>query len=76
MDGENEPQIFLDRTLDIWRRRASVLITREDARRMAENVAGFFHTLIEWEASRDAGGDGSPRRVDAPPGSTRPDRKG
>lgn len=39
---------FLDRTLQRWQPRAPRPLTREDARRMVENVTGFFRVLQDW----------------------------
>ena len=44
------PQL-IDRTLEVFRRRASKALAREDARQIAENVTGFFEILMEWEAA-------------------------
>jgi len=38
------------KTLDVWRTRATARLSEEDAGRIAENVAGFFAVLLEWEA--------------------------
>jgi hypothetical protein len=44
---------FIERTLKVWQRRTSRVLTREDARQIAENVTGFFKILMEWgEAER------------------------
>jgi hypothetical protein len=45
-----KPQ-FIDRTLRLWQRRTSKVLTSEDARQIAENVTGFFQVLMEWEAA-------------------------
>jgi hypothetical protein len=42
---------FIERTLDLWRPRSSSVLSTEDAREIAENVAGFFQILMEWQAA-------------------------
>jgi hypothetical protein len=37
-----------DRTRQVWQPRVARDLTREDARQIAENVAGFFAILGEW----------------------------
>jgi hypothetical protein len=39
---------LIDRTVTLWQRRLGRDLTRENAREMAENVAGFFNTLAKW----------------------------
>jgi hypothetical protein len=39
------------RTLGVWRPRTAGRLSEEDARKIAENIAGFFTVLLEWEAS-------------------------
>ena len=41
-------------TLELWQRRASRELTGEDAREIAENVAGFFRLLLEWKSAADS----------------------
>jgi hypothetical protein len=40
---------FKQRTLDLWQPRSSRLLTKEDAREMADNVSAFFRLLTEWD---------------------------
>lgn len=40
---------FLDETIAIWEPRAGRRLTREDAREIVHNLAGFFRVLQEWE---------------------------
>jgi len=42
---------FIERTFEVWQRRTSKELNVEDARQIAENVAGFFQILLEWEAA-------------------------
>lgn len=42
---------MLDRTLAVWQPRSRASLTREDARQMVENTAGFFRILAEWARS-------------------------
>jgi hypothetical protein len=42
---------LIDRTRQVWQPRLGRDISREDARQIAENVAGFFALLAKW--SRD-----------------------
>jgi hypothetical protein len=37
-------------TLRVWHPRVRDTLSEEDARKIAENVAGFFSVLLEWEA--------------------------
>ena len=39
---------LINRTREIWQRRLERDLSREDARQIAENVAGFFSILQEW----------------------------
>ena len=41
------------KTLGVWGPRASRSLSEEDARKIAENVAGFFTVLLEWEAREE-----------------------
>jgi hypothetical protein len=45
-----KPQL-IKQTLEVWQPRTSKVLTREDARQIAENVAGFFAILMEWDAT-------------------------
>src|SRR5947208_10574518 len=48
---------LIDRTVALWQRRLGRDLTRENAREIVENVAGFFNTLAKWqqaEISRSA----------------------
>lgn len=38
------------RTLEVWRPRTIGGLSNEDARKIAENIAGYFEVLLEWEA--------------------------
>jgi hypothetical protein len=42
---------FIERTLKVWQQRTPRTLNTEDARQIAENAAGFFATLIEWETA-------------------------
>ena len=44
---------FLDETLQFWRPRVSEDLTREDARQILANSAGFFSVLAEWAVTED-----------------------
>lgn len=41
---------LIEETLEFWQPRAKRTLTREDAREIIQNVAGFFSILQEWEA--------------------------
>ncbi len=45
---------FIDETLEFWQQRASTPLTREDARQIIENVAGFFNVIQEWEKEEES----------------------
>jgi hypothetical protein len=42
---------LIQHTAELWQPRAGRTLSDEDARKMAENIAGFFTVLLEWEAS-------------------------
>ena len=42
---------LIDRTLEVWQPHTSRVLTREDAREITENIAGFFRTLLDWHAA-------------------------
>jgi hypothetical protein len=39
---------LIDRTIAVWQARLRREISREEARRIAENVTGFFSVLNDW----------------------------
>jgi hypothetical protein len=39
---------LIERTIALWQPRLRRDLSREDARQLAENVAGFFSILHEW----------------------------
>jgi hypothetical protein len=39
---------LIDRTRKVWQPRIGRNLTKEDARQIGENVAGFFAILAEW----------------------------
>jgi hypothetical protein len=48
--GESSPsEKFLDQTIEAWQPCSKRELTREDAREIAANLAGFFHVLREWD---------------------------
>ena len=60
----------LERTLEVWQPRSLRRLSPEDTRQIAENVRGFFDTLIKWNAeSHHAGrhrGHESPEKLASP----------
>jgi hypothetical protein len=51
-NGGGDPKLpciseFVDATLELWQRRTSRVLTREDGRQIAENVTGFFQLLSD-----------------------------
>ena len=44
---------FTEQTKRMWERRYSDIPSQEDARQIAENVAGFVRTLAQWEMSEE-----------------------
>ena len=52
--GENPADERSARTLELWSRRSTRPLTEEDAREIAENMAGFFRVLLEWKAKKRA----------------------
>jgi hypothetical protein len=41
---------LIEKTIGFWQPLARRKLTREDAREIIENVAGFFSVLQEWDA--------------------------
>ena len=41
---------LIQRTAELWQRRFGRALSDEDARKIAENMTGFFTVLSEWEA--------------------------
>jgi hypothetical protein len=39
---------LIDRTREVWKPRVGRDLSREDARQIIENVAGFFAILADW----------------------------
>jgi len=69
----DKPQtLFVERTLDAWRSRATRQLTPDDAREIADNLALFVRLLAGWEreqGERDANGTAtaaSPSEGNAP----------
>lgn len=46
---KNEASDIIEHTLNFWGKRAGKDLSREDAREMVANVAGFFQVLAEWD---------------------------
>ena len=40
---------FLDETIEFWEPRYGKKLSRQDAQEIAENLTGFFRTVLEWE---------------------------
>ena len=40
---------LIDQTLAVWQPRSARRLTREDARQIVENIAGFFQVLARWD---------------------------
>lgn len=54
MDGDKQHDEFIEQTLEIWESRCDRILTREDAREVIANVAGFFHLLLRWNLEEQA----------------------
>jgi len=52
MEKKLSKEEFIDYTLRVFQPRTSRVLTREDAREIAENVVGFFSTLRELKKSK------------------------
>jgi hypothetical protein len=61
--------LLIDRTLEVFQRRASKALTCEDARQIAENITGFFEILMEWEAAEHISVGLEPRTENSKHGS-------
>ncbi len=48
---EESKNNLIQHTAKLWQPRAGRTLSDEDARKIAENIAGFFTVLSEWEAS-------------------------
>jgi len=46
---KNDASDIIEQTLDFWGKRTGKDLSREDAREMVANVAGFFQVLAEWD---------------------------
>lgn len=46
---KNGASDIIEQTLDFWGKRTEKDLSREDAREMVANVAGFFQVLAEWD---------------------------
>jgi hypothetical protein len=46
---KKEPSDIIEQTLTFWGKRTGKDLSREDAREMVANVAGFFQVLAEWD---------------------------
>lgn len=73
MRQQDDTGQLIERTLEVWQPRAVRQLTREDARQMVENIAGFFHLLLVWDAAARAEPSvpvsaGDPDEVTAPEG--------
>jgi len=49
-----EKKDFIQETIDFWEKRTGKTFTREDARQMIENAAGYFNILNEWDKREKA----------------------
>jgi hypothetical protein len=68
-------QEAIDRILAVWQPRTTRVLSDEDARQIAENLTGFFQTLLDWVAEEKAIGrkmpgerPGANADVASPPG--------
>ena len=43
---------LIERTRQLWKPRLGRDLSREDARRIAENITGFFGVLAEWSRAK------------------------
>ena len=41
---------LVDQTIHLWRHRTGEVISREDAKEMMNNIAGFFQVLSDWNS--------------------------
>ncbi len=60
-DQEQCPDQFVDETAQFWAERTGDKVSPEDARRITENLAGFFKVLARWSGadSRTQAGQGT-----------------
>lgn len=49
---------FIQETIDFWEKRTDKKFTREDARQMIENVAGYFNLLMELDNKQKSSNSG------------------
>ncbi len=55
MPDDASRDAFLEKTLQVWQSRTQRRLTKEDAREIAENMAGFISILQEWAAEERLG---------------------
>jgi chemotaxis regulatin CheY-phosphate phosphatase CheZ len=46
--NDNLKHELIERTRQVWQRRLDSDLSSDDARQIAENIAGFFSVLAEW----------------------------
>ena len=46
------PKDFLDETIRVWQPLSEEPLTYGDAEEIAENMVGYFNTLLRWAAER------------------------
>ena len=55
MDAQRQHDGFLDFTVEVWQPRLARRLSRDDARQMASDVAGFFGLLVAWAEAETEG---------------------
>lgn len=50
MEQQGQHQDLIEQTLRVWQPHTDRELTLEDAREIIENISGFFHLLLTWDA--------------------------
>jgi hypothetical protein len=65
MNRHNLSDDFHERTIQVWQPHVDRKLAYDDAREIVENLTGFFHALMEWDAKERAASNSAPDRAGA-----------
>jgi len=65
MNRQNVSDDFHEQTIRVWQPHVDRRLSYDDAHEIIENLTGFFHILIEWDAKECAASNSAPDRADA-----------
>lgn len=63
MNRHNLTDDFHERTIVVWQPHSDRALTHEDAREIIENLVGFFHLLVGWDAKERADSNSATNRA-------------